>query len=80
VKVVTIGHSEEGREMIAAAIADPSCSPRRRRQTTPAWLNSPTRARSTSTTSQSPPLIDQSYPVYYITGTIHSPRPALPRR
>ena len=33
VKVFTIGHSEEGREMIAVAIADPSCSPEQRRTT-----------------------------------------------
>src|SRR5271155_1425252 len=56
VKVFTIGHSEEGREMIAAAIADPK-------------LLADAKAR---------PLIDQSWPVYYITGTIHSPETGAP--
>ena len=49
VKVFTIGHSEEGREMIAAAIADPEFS-RRQKKTAPASPSSETRAPSTSTT------------------------------
>ncbi len=45
VQVVTIGHSEEGREMIAVAIADESLL-KGRRKITSVSLSSPTRARS----------------------------------
>ena len=49
VKVFTIGHSEEGREMIAVAIADRNSSPQQRR-TTRGWRSWPTRAPSAWTT------------------------------
>jgi hypothetical protein len=77
VKVFTIGHSEEGREMIAAAISDPELlknadanKQRLSQLADPRSINfDDTKARA---------LIDQSYPVYYITGTIHSPETGAP--
>src|SRR5271169_6585874 len=77
VKVFTIGHSEEGREMIAAAIADPKLlagakenDARLAQLADPRTINlDDARARA---------LIDQSVPVYYITGTIHSPETGAP--
>ena len=77
VKVFTIGHTEEGREMIAAAIADPELlfkykenNARLAQLADPRTLNlDDAKAR---------PLIDASFPVYYITGTIHSPETGAP--
>ena len=77
VKVFTIGHSEEGREMIAAAIADPELlagakqnSARLGQLSDPRTINfDDAKARD---------LIDHSYPVYYITGTIHSTETGAP--
>jgi hypothetical protein len=77
VKVFSIGHSEEGREMIAAAIADPKLlagakenSARLAQLADPRTINlDDAKAR---------PLLDQSWPVYYITGTIHSPETGAP--
>ena len=77
VKVYTIGHTEEGREKIAVAIADADLL-KMPTPTSSASLNSPIRAPSTSTTPRRATLIDQSYPVYYITGTIHSPETGAP--
>jgi hypothetical protein len=77
VKVFTIGRSEEGREMIAAAIAD-------------AGLLSATKANDARLAQLSDPrtiglddakarqVLDQAWPVYYITGTIHSPETGAP--
>jgi len=77
VKVFTIGRSEEGREMIAAAIAD-------------AGLLSAAKANDASLAQLSDPrtiglddakarrILDQAWPVYYITGTIHSPETGAP--
>jgi hypothetical protein len=77
VKVFSIGHSEEGREMIAAAIADPKLlagakenSARLAQLADPRTINlDDAKARQ---------LLDQSWPVYYITGTIHSPETGAP--
>jgi hypothetical protein len=77
VKVFTIGHSEEGREMIAAAIADENLlagaeenKARQARLADPRTIGlDDAKARE---------LISQSYPVYYITGTIHSPETGAP--
>jgi hypothetical protein len=77
VKVVTIGHTEEGREMIAVAIADTDLlknadanKQRLAQLADPRTINfDDAKARA---------LIDQSYPVYYITGTIHSPETGAP--
>ncbi len=71
VKVVTIGHSEEGREMIAVAIADAdllkNADANKQRL---AQLGDPRTINFDDAKART--LIDQSYPVYYITGTIHS--------
>jgi hypothetical protein len=77
VKVFSIGHSEEGREMIAAAIADEK-------------LLASTKANGARLAQLADPrmiglddnkaraILDQSWPVYYITGTIHSPETGAP--
>ncbi|MGA8087489.1 MAG: M14 family zinc carboxypeptidase [Terracidiphilus sp.] len=71
VKVVTIGHTEEGREMIAVAIADAdllkNADANKQRL---AQLGDPRTINFDDAKARA--LIDQSYPVYYITGTIHS--------
>src|SRR5271168_4791937 len=77
VKVVTIGHSEEGREMIAVAIADEALlKSQKENDDRLAKLADPRLIGLDD--SQAKPLIDQSYPVYYITGTIHSPETGAP--
>ena len=77
VKVFTIGHSEEGREMIAAAVADPEllagASENKARL---AQLADPRTIKFDDGKARD--LIDHSYPVYYITGTIHSPETGAP--
>src|ERR1700722_4017827 len=77
VKVVTIGHSEEGREMIAVAIADePLLKTQKTNDERLAKLADPRTIDLDDKRAQ--PLIDQSYPVYYITGTIHSTETGAP--
>jgi hypothetical protein len=77
VQVFSIGRTEEGREMIAVAIAD---------ETLLAGLDA-NRARLAKLAdprsigmddSKAARLIAQSTPVYYITGTIHSPETGAP--
>src|SRR5205807_4520504 len=72
VKVFSIGTTEEGREMIAVAIASESLL---------AKLDE-NRARLTKLAdprtinlddAEADRLVDQTFPIYYITGTIHSP-------
>ncbi|HEX3437616.1 MAG TPA: M14 family zinc carboxypeptidase, partial [Pseudacidobacterium sp.] len=77
VKVFTIGHTEEGREMIAAAIADESLlnqykenDARLAKLADPRTINMDDAAAAE--------LVKQSVPVYYITGTIHSPETGAP--
>ncbi len=77
VKVVSIGKSEEGREMIAVAIADadllkdqPANDARLAKLADPRTLGLDDK--------QAQPLIDKSFPVYYITGTIHSSETGAP--
>jgi Zinc carboxypeptidase len=77
VKVFTIGHSEEGREMIAAAIADPELlASAKENDARLAKLADPRTINFDE--GQARDLIDHSYPVYYITGTIHSPETGAP--
>jgi hypothetical protein len=77
VKVVTIGHSEEGREMIAVAIADESLlKAQKENDERLAKLADPRAIGLDDKKAQ--PLIDQSYPVYYVTGTIHSTETGAP--
>src|SRR5580692_10688149 len=77
VKVFTIGHSEEGREMIAAAIADSKLlAGAKENDARLAQLADPRKIGLDD--SKARQIIDQSWPVYYITGTIHSPETGAP--
>src|SRR6266571_368656 len=77
VKVFSIGTTEEGREMIAVAVASESLM---------AKLDE-NRARLTKLAdprtinmddAEADRLVDQSFPIYYITGTIHSTETGAP--
>ena len=77
VKVFTIGHSEEGREMIAVAIADESLlNKAKENDARLAKLADPRSISMNDASADS--LVAQSFPVYYITGTIHSPETGAP--
>jgi hypothetical protein len=77
VKVFSIGHTEEGREMIAVAIADAALlQGAKENGERLAKLADPRTIGLDDGKAQ--PLIDQSYPVYYITGTIHSSETGAP--
>jgi hypothetical protein len=77
VQVVTIGHSEEGREMIAVAIADENLlKGEKENNERLAKLADPRTIGMDDAKAQ--PLINASYPVYYITGTIHSTETGAP--
>jgi hypothetical protein len=77
VKVFSIGHSEEGREMIAAAIADPKLlAGAKENDARLAALADPRTINVDDAKARQ--LVDQSWPVYYITGTIHSPETGAP--
>src|SRR5258708_35918950 len=77
VKVFSIGTTEEGREMIAVAVASESLLARLDEN----------RARLTKLAdprtinfddAEADRLVNQSFPIYYITGTIHSTEPGAP--
>ena len=77
VQVVTIGHTEEGREMIAVAIADEKLlAGEKANNARLAQLADPRTIHMDDTAASK--LVDQSWPVYYITGTIHSPETGAP--
>ena len=77
VKVVTIGHSEEGREMIAVAIADESLLAQQPENNARlAKLADPRTIHMDDAVAAG--LVKQSFPVYYITGTIHSVETGAP--
>jgi hypothetical protein len=77
VRVYTIGHTEEGREMIAAAIADESLLDHQRENDARlAQLADPRTIHMDDKVAAG--LVKQSFPVYYITGTIHSPETGAP--
>jgi hypothetical protein len=77
VKVFTIGHTEEGREMIAAAIGDADLIAHYQdNKARLAKLGDPRLIHLDDTKAKA--LVDQSYPVYYITGTIHSSETGAP--
>ncbi|HUA92398.1 MAG TPA: M14 family zinc carboxypeptidase, partial [Terracidiphilus sp.] len=77
VKVFTIGHSEEGREMIAVAVADADLLAKAKENDARlAQLADPRTIGMDDAKARA--LIDQSWPVYYITGTIHSPETGAP--
>ncbi|HUY82565.1 MAG TPA: M14 family zinc carboxypeptidase [Acidobacteriaceae bacterium] len=77
VRVYTIGHSEEGRERIVAAIADKSLLDQLDANNARlAQLGDPRTPGMTS--AKAAQLVSQSFPVYYITGTIHSVETGAP--
>jgi hypothetical protein len=77
VKVFSIGHSEEGREMIAAAIADPKLlADAKANDARLAQLADPRTIGLDDAKARQ--IVDQSWPIYYITGTIHSPETGAP--
>jgi Zinc carboxypeptidase len=77
VKVFSIGRTEEGREMIAAAIADESLLAQvKENGERLAKLADPRSIGMNDATANG--LIAQSFPIYYITGTIHSPETGAP--
>ena len=77
VRVITIGHTEEGREMIAVAIADESLlNDQKANDARLAQLADPRTIGLDDVKAKA--LIAQSVPVYYITGTIHSSETGAP--
>ncbi len=76
VKVFSIGNTEEGREMIAAAVGDESLL--RQMDANNASLARLADPRTGITDEQAALLAKQSFPVYYITGTIHSTETGAP--
>jgi hypothetical protein len=77
VRVVTIGHSEEGREMIAVAVADESLLAHQKENDERLAKLADPRILGMDD-AKAAPLIAASTPVYYITGTIHSPETGAP--
>jgi len=77
VKVFSIGKSEEGREMIAVAIADaPLIAKLDENRARLAKLADP--RTITLDDAEADRLVAASVPIYYITGTIHSPETGAP--
>ena len=77
VKVMTIGHSEEGREMIAAVIADESLLKQKAENDARlAKLADPRLIKFNDEEARK--LTEASFPTYYITGTIHSSETGAP--
>lgn len=77
VKVFSIGTTEEGREMIAVAVASEALlakldenKARLAKLADPRTIN--------MDDAQADQLVEQSFPIYYITGTIHSPETGAP--
>ncbi len=77
VKVVSIGKTEEGREMIAVAIAsDAIMAKLEENRARLAKLADPRTINMDD--AQAEALVSASTPIYYITGTIHSPETGAP--
>ena len=77
VKVFSIGTTEEGREMIAVAIASESLLAKLdENRARLAKLADPRTINMND--AEADRLVDQSFPIYYITGTIHSPETGAP--
>jgi hypothetical protein len=77
VKVFSIGRTEEGREMIAVAVGDESLITHMdENRARLALLADPRLIHQDDEKAKA--LISQSYPVYYITGTIHSTETGAP--
>ncbi len=77
VKVFSIGHSEEGREMIAAAVADESLLAKLAENDARLAKLADPRAINMDD-AKAAALVNASFPIYYITGTIHSPETGAP--
>jgi hypothetical protein len=79
VKVFSIGTTEEGREMIAVAVASEALLAKLEENR--ARLTKLADPRTISMDdAEADRLVDQSFPIYYITGTIHSPETGAPTR
>jgi hypothetical protein len=77
VKVFSIGTTEEGREMIAVAIASESLLAKLdENKGRLAKLADPRTIKLDD--NEADKLVAQSFPIYYITGTIHSPETGAP--
>ncbi|MES1243397.1 MAG: M14 family zinc carboxypeptidase [Acidobacteriota bacterium] len=77
VRVVSIGMSEEGRERIAVAVSSEANLERQKENDARlAQLADPRLLKLDDARAE--PLITSSVPVYYITGTIHSPETGAP--
>src|SRR6266536_3898680 len=77
VKVYSIGKTEEGREMIAVAIASEAIMAKLADNGAKlAKLADPRTINMDD--SQAEPLINSATPIYYVTGTIHSPETGAP--
>jgi Zinc carboxypeptidase len=76
-KVFSIGRTEEGREMIAVAISsDANMAKLEENRARLAKLGDPRTVNMDDAAAEA--LVQQSTPVYYITGTIHSPETGAP--
>ncbi len=85
VKVFSIGKTEEGREMIAVAVGDAALlkdldanNARMAQLADPRAVSSPAAGKPALTDEAAATLAKQSFPVYYITGTIHSTETGAP--
>jgi hypothetical protein len=77
VKVYSIGHSEEGREMIAVAVSsEANLAHLEENRVRLAKLADPRTIKLDD--AEADRLIEAAVPVYYITGTIHSPETGAP--
>jgi len=77
VKVISIGTTEEGREMIAVAVtSEENLKKLEENRARLAKLADPRTINSDD--SEADKLVAKSTPVYYITGTIHSPETGAP--
>ncbi len=77
VKVYSIGKTEEGREMIAVAVSsEANLAKLDENRSRLAKLADPRTIGMND--AEADKLVDQSVPVYYITGTIHSPETGSP--
>jgi hypothetical protein len=77
VKVYSIGHTEEGREMIAVAVSsETNIAHLEENRARLAKLADPRIIKMDD--AEADRLIDTAAPVYYITGTIHSPETGAP--
>ena len=77
VKVFSIGKTEEGREMIAVAVASEALIAKLQENGAKLAKLADPRALNLDD-AQAEPLINSATPIYYITGTIHSPETGSP--